>query len=442
MKDNKLNIAAERYQMIALAVQDGLDHASEVKFRKEIVEKTGISDRTLRRYISAFQKNGLEGLIPKHPSHARPRSIDDKVVQMAIQLRREVPGRSIQTIITILENEGVVVKGELKRSTLQEHLSKQGFSSRLMRMYGESGVAARRFQQRHRNDLWQSDIKYGPYLPIGQNGKNKQVYFVAIIDDATRFIVHGAFYDTLDQRIVEDSLRSAIHTYGVPKALYFDNGLQFKNKWSMRMCSQLGIRLLFTKAYSPESKGKIERFNRTLDSFIAEVNIHNIQTLQELNTHFDRWLELTYHNRPHAGLSDGKSPLIAYNNDKTPLRLIDIEELNTAFKHTVIRKVDKSGCISFQNQKYEVGVNWIGQQVTVLYDALDISELIVEPENFLAFKVVPLNIGTHAASRPKLPETMQSQPVKTSRLLDSFANMEITGEHAISYEKYASGGKS
>ncbi len=87
--------------------------------------------------------------------------------------------------------------GQIKRSTLQEKLTEKGYSTRHMRLYSQTGVAARRFQKRHRNQLWQSDIKYGPYLPIGPNGMKKQVYLVAFIDDATRFVLHAAFYPTL-----------------------------------------------------------------------------------------------------------------------------------------------------------------------------------------------------------------------------------------------------
>nr|WP_229696488.1 hypothetical protein [Paenibacillus albidus] len=71
-------------------------------------------------------------------------------------------------LIQILEWEGRITPGQVNRSTLQERLMARGYSSRHLRMYAESGVAARRFQQRHRNQLWQSDLKYGPYLPLAK----------------------------------------------------------------------------------------------------------------------------------------------------------------------------------------------------------------------------------------------------------------------------------
>ncbi|MCF2941832.1 DDE-type integrase/transposase/recombinase [Paenibacillus alkaliterrae] len=78
-------------------------------------------------------------------------------------------------------------------------------------------------------------------------------------DDATRSALHGEFNALFDQTIVEDCFRKAIQKYGVPEAVYFDQGKQYKTKWMARTCSKLGIRLLFAKPYSPESKGN-EKF--------------------------------------------------------------------------------------------------------------------------------------------------------------------------------------
>lgn len=202
--------------------------------------------------------------------------------------------------------------GQIKRSTLQEKLTETGYSSRQMRLYSQSGVAARRFQKRHRNQLWQSDIKYGPYLPIGPNGTKKQVYLVTILDDATRFVLHGAFYPTLDSRIVEDAFRQAVQKYGVPEAVYFDNGKQYRTKWMSRTCSKLGTRLVFAKSYAPESNGKVERFNRVIDSFLGEVALEKPTTLDRLNELFQVWLSECYQEKPHSALGEKVSPESAF----------------------------------------------------------------------------------------------------------------------------------
>ena len=182
-------------------------------------------------------------------------AITPEILEQAILLRREVPSRSVNQIIQILEWEGLVEKGQLKRSTLQEKLTERGYSTRQMRMYAETGVAARRWQQPHRNRLWHSDLKYGPYLPIGPNGSMKQVFLVTFIDDATRLVLHGEFYPAMDKAIIESSFRQAIQKYGIPEAVYFDNGKQYRTKWMSRTCSKLGIKLLYARPYYPEATG-------------------------------------------------------------------------------------------------------------------------------------------------------------------------------------------
>ena len=93
-----------------------------------------------------------------------------------------------------------------------------------MKIYQTPGIAARRFARSERNAMWQADIKFGPVLKVC--GENVQIYFVGFIDDATRYIVHGEFYDTLDQSIVEDCMRKAILKEGIPQRVFFDNGTQ------------------------------------------------------------------------------------------------------------------------------------------------------------------------------------------------------------------------
>jgi len=336
-------------------------------------------------------------------------------------LRREVPSRSVAQLIQILEWEGRVIPGQIKRSTLQEKLAERGYSTRQMKMYTQSGVASRRFQQTSRNRLWYSDIKYGPYLPIGPDGMKKQVYLVTFIDDATRFVLHGEFYPTLDKLIIEDCFRKAVVKYGIPETVYFDNGKQYKTKWMTRACSKLGIRLLYAKPYSPEATGKVERFNRVVDSFLSEAVLEKPQTLDKLNSLFWVWLDECYQTKHHSALGEKISPHIAYQSDKKPLRFLDPAVIANAFLHCEERKVDKAGCISFAGQKYEVGLTFIGCTVDVVYDPADTSELMIEYPGHTPWRVKRLVIGERTGKRPGLPEHLTPQTAESSRLLAAAA---------------------
>ena len=410
-------IAVNRHKIIApilVAMDENTDAARLVMLKKETQEQHGISRRTLERWLAAYERDGFAGLKPADRSRRLDGSIPEELIAEAIMLRREVPSRSVQQIIEILEMEGRVQEGLLKRTTLQDKLQERGYSTRQMKLYQQGGLAARRFQRKERGDMWHSDLKYGLFLTI--NGAPKQTYLVSFLDDATRYVVHGEFYDSLDQTVVEDCFRKAVLKEGVPRRVYFDNGVQYKTKWMHRACAKLGIKLLFAKPYSPESTGKIERFNRTVDSFLEEVSLKQCRTLDDINRYFKVWLQECYHTRVHGSL-DGKTPEIAYKSSKSPLRFVSPEIVASAFMRVEERKVDKSGCISFSNKKYEVGVLFAGRTVTVAYDPGDIQTLTVEYDG-KAWQVQELKIGEHSGPRPKLPKAMQLAIPHTSRLLD------------------------
>ena len=447
MKDQRKpeEIAVNRHKIIApilAAMEEKTDAAKLVLLKKEACEQYGVSLRTLKCWLCAYEQNGFEGLKPMNRSiRQSPGSIPDELIDEAILLRREVPGRSISQIIEILEMENPTIKGVLKRTTLQDKLQERGYSARQMKLYQNKGIAARRFQRQERGDLWHSDIKYAHFLNI--NGAKKQIYLVSFLDDATRYVVHGEFYDSLDQSVVEDCFRKAVLKEGLPKRVYFDNGSQYRTKWMDRACAILGIKLLFAKPYSPESTGKIERFNCTVDSFLDEAILKQCKTLKDYNRYFNVWLQECYHKRIHSSLK-GRSPEVAYKNSKAPLRFVSPDIVASAFMRTEQRKVDKSGCISFGGKKYEAGVLLVGRTVTVAYDPGDIQTLTVEHDG-KAWRVEELKIGEYTGPRPKLPKTMMPVRPKTSRLLDEkekqYESSQKNVRRAIRYDGLEGGAR-
>ncbi len=448
MKDEKKaeEIAQQRMELVTPLLAEGLDAAKAKEIKAHICEQTGISERTLRRYVARYRETGFNGLKPRDRERSKTEeAIPPEILEQAILLRREVPGRSVSQLIQILEWEGKVEPGCIKRSTLQEQLANRGYSTRQMKLYTASGVATRRFQKRCRNKLWHSDIKFGLYLPIGKDGEKKQVYLVLFVDDATRYVLHGEFYPTLDQVIVEDCFRKSILKWGIPESAYFDNGSQFKTKWMRRACAKMGIRLLFARPYSPEATGKIERINRFVDSFLAEAALEKPKTLERFNDLFQVWLEECYQRRPHSALKDNMSPETAYRSDSEPLRFLDPDTVAQAFLHLEERKVDKAGCISFAGQKYEVGLSFIGCKVNVVYDPADISELTIEYPGHEPWKATKLTIGEWAGKHPGLPEHLTKEEADSSRLLKAAEkeNEKHKAQYipAVSYRKVSKGGE-
>ena len=433
MKDkNKAKaIADERMRLIAPLLSPALDCAQIKQLKEELSKANGISQRTLERYCKQYLEGGYEGLMPSG-KQTTTFKIPEEIVQEAIQLRRELPSRSIPTIIRILEAEGKVAPGFLKRTTLQDALARAGYSASMMKIYQDNGYASQRFQRAHRNDLWQGDIKYGPTLMIA--GKPTPTYFSCLLDDATRYILHAEFYASMEQFVVEDTLHKAIMKYGIPRRLYFDNGSQYKNQWMKRACGILGIRLIYAKPRNPQGKGKQERFNHTLDAFLEEISLCLPGSVEELNVKFNAWLSECYHSVVHSAL--GTTPEIAFKSDSMPPHFLDSAVLARAFLHSEQRKADKSGCISFGGNKYDLGVRFAGRTVDVVYDPSNVEMLTIEVKGELPFPVHKLQIGEHVAPRPA---RMKPERIETnhSRLLDAAVKAsqkkELSRVRAISY---------
>ena len=410
--------ATERFNLIAPLLDDGLDKGRRYDLTREIAERGGVSERTLRRHISAWKEGGFEALKPKQ-GWERPdnrSNIDfDSIAQAAIGLRRESPSRSVADIIKILELEGAIEPGSVARSTLQRHLAAKGYASSRMRMYTSKGAAARRFKKEHRSQLWVSDIKYGPFVPAG-NGRKKQIYLVVWLDNATRFIVCARFYTDQTVNSIEDSLYRAVQKFGVPEKIFVDNGKQYRSKWLSQACAKLGIKLLTSRPYHPEGKGSVERFNRTVSKFISEAVLMKPANVSGYNELLSLWLDKYYHESPHAG-NGGISPGAAFGTDKQPLKFVSADKLKDAFMHTESRKVDKTGCVSFCGSLYEAGIAHVGRKVEIRFSPTWTDEIEVisgQSEPFIAKKLV---IGTNCGTRQELPEHMKATAPETSRLL-------------------------
>ena len=412
--DQKREEGLRRYQIIAPLLEEDLTRCEKLRVRRLIRSREGLSGRTLRRYVAAFKRHGFDGLLPKdRRDKGACKAIPPEALALAAALRRELPARSAERIQQLLAAEGYSVA----RSTLERHLRQQGLSGREIKVE-QKQVVGRRFNRVGRNTLWQADLKYGPYLPAPNHpGHQMRTYLVAMIDDATRLVVHAEFYASQKLPVLEDTLRKALTRCGVPDSLYIDNGKIFVSRWLRLACARLRIRHLNTRAYSPESKGKIERWNRTVEEFIQEVRLEKPRTLEQLNGLFRAWLSEGYNHREHSALG-GKSPAQAFTEDTKPLRFPSPEALRDAFLWEKTPTVDKSGCISLNGLCYEVGVEYVRKKVLVRYDPLDLSVVEVWRDGEKKKLASPFNIGEYNRSVKKPPEELDK--ATQSKLLRLF----------------------
>jgi len=370
--------------------------------------KHTVDQETIRKWLYSYQEKGFDGLKPKDRSDiGKIRSIDPEAYEMAVKLKKEAPGRGVAKIIRIMEANGLIDPGEIKRSTLSRNFKEQGLDRKTL---SKSNVIHRRFETDRPNQLWQSDILYGPFLPDPNNPeRNKRTYLAAFIDDHSRLVPHGEFYWDQKYPALEDTLKKSILKRGIPECFYVDNGKVFSTRKLDAICASLGIRKLHCKPYSPEGKGKIERFFRTVrNDLLIEPEIAKVQTLDELNKLFWAWLEVEYHQRQHT--STKQPPLERWRqNIGKYLRTIDEKELIEIFLYQVSRTVNKVGIVSVSGVEFEVDAILKQKKVQVRYNPFDLSWVNIYHNGQFIQKVKPFTLkrwNTKDESKPPASEEL------------------------------------
>ena len=367
--------AMRRFLLISPLLEPGLTEAEASARRRALLATRTpdglplLSARTLRRWMELYRTGGLEALRPRHRvDYGLVKTVTQEVLDAAIALKEELPTRSVRAILEILEQEALIAPGSVTRATLDRHLRQVGVMTRRPRQTPARG--ARRFQKAHRNQLWQSDLKYGPYLPDPDDPRKMcRTYLIAFLDDATRLVPYAAFFFAQREFQLEQAFKWAVLRYGLPDKVYVDNGKIFVSDHFKLACARLNVRHAHTAPYRPEAKGKIEKFMSRVEQFMAEMTLAPARTLDELNDTFIVWLTDGYNTLPHDAL-DGRTPLEAFNADAHPIRPVDQQALRDAFLREDTRKVDKTGCVKFRGALCEIGARYVGKRITLRYAEL------------------------------------------------------------------------
>lgn len=426
--------ALKRYQMIAPLLDEDLDEAKRRQLREEIAERNEISKRSLYRYEARYREDSFTGLRPMNREKRRSQALPenwDEIVGEAIQLKREVPKRSVRQVIKILEIEGYAIPGVIKASTLQRYLYNAGLGVKQMKRHAEKRESSsRRFCRPHRMELLQGDIKYGPDIRLS-DGRLIKTYLSSLIDDHSRFIVQSEFYDNQRQEVVEDTFHKAILKFGKSDACYLDNGTQYTTNQLSTALARLGIRELHAKPRACQSKGKIEKFHQKVDQFIAEIRVAKVHSLEELNQKWKYFLEQDYQKEAHDGIREyyesqgakvppeGISPYQEFMRDTKGLVFLDTGLVSEAFLHHETRRLDNAGCFSFGDVKYEASVALANAEVEIAFDPMNTETIKVLYRDMDPVMAHRVRIDAFCDKTPPLPVGMTDKVPETSRFLDA-----------------------
>ena len=405
-----------RYHLIAEALPQRLRHRERGLIVRRIAGEEHlnpeglpcrVSRNTLDRWVRRYWQHGLAGLRDQPRSDQGSTKRHPELVEEAVQLRLEQPARSAAHIAEILSQRHGVAVAE---RTLREQFQRRGLTREVLladqRTFG-------RYEAEAPNDRWIGDVLVGPFVPFPKAPGSLRARLFMLVDDHSRLLVHGRWYPVENLRAGQEVLYQAILRRGLPASLYFDNGSPYTGHQLARSCAVLGIRLIHSRPYMPQGRGKQERLNRVIrERFLIEIGQVGVASFQELNDRFEAWAESYLNLRVHS--QTHQTPMDRFLAGA--IRPADPELLRQAFLWSEPRKVSRTGTVHFQGNEYQCDPALRGRPVEIRYRPEDLTRIEVWHQGTQFGLLTPLVIGRHVHRQASPPPRPPAQPTGTDYL--------------------------
>ncbi|GAB6179232.1 hypothetical protein JCM14036_25730 [Desulfotomaculum defluvii] len=371
--EDRENIALKRFSLISPVLNGQITNQTEY-FKALCSEPIDMpyyglkrySPKTLLFWLFEYRRGGIEALKPGHRSdRGKSRKVSLEIADAIRKKRAEKPRLTTVLLYEELVKDGAFDPNKLSKATFYRFMAANpdlaaGIDPE------EKERELKRFSYQSINELWQADIMYGPYIRIGKS--KKQTYLIVFLDDASRIVTHGQFFDTQNYTAMRTALREAILRRGIPKMIYTDNGKVYRTNQLAMLCAGLGCSLIHAAPFTPNAKGKVERFFLTVrQRFLSTIDPTKITSVDELNLLFWRWLEEDYHRKTHSTL--GVSPLDFFMSQAHKVQLYsDPELLREHFLMRIGRKVNHDATLSVNRVLYETDQGLANSKVEVRFE--------------------------------------------------------------------------
>ena len=159
--DAQLAVTLARYEIIGRYLALEPPRGQRRKVLEQLAARTWpwpegepiqVTAETLRSWVRRYRAQGLQGLADKPRAKHGVTVLDPKQRDLICALKRDVPERSVDRIITIAEDMALVAPGVLKRSTVHRVLQAEGISAAAARVPDTQDLD--RFEAAYPNDLW------------------------------------------------------------------------------------------------------------------------------------------------------------------------------------------------------------------------------------------------------------------------------------------------
>lgn len=351
---NEATIMDQRQQFVMLA-RSGNSAMTPLCRRFGISRKTGYKWLSRAREAEARGNERWAEDQSRRP-HRSPSRTREPVEQAVLEVREDHPAWGGRKIRKRLQTQGMV---DLPvPSTITEILRRHG---KISERESRARQAFRRFEHPAPNDLWQMDFKG----PVKMRGGGR-CHPLTVIDDHSRYALCTKALGTEQGAEVKEALIDTFRIHGLPLRMLMDNGSCWGGAGAARHTRltvwllRLGVSLSHGRPYHPQTQGKDERYNRTLQ--VEALQGRQFTSLEDCQRAFDTFRRTYNEERPHEAIGL-EVPASRYSISPTPYpeTLPKIDYLD----RDIIRVGTKGGAISFKSRFFIVGRAFAGEPLAL-----------------------------------------------------------------------------
>lgn len=325
--------------------------------RREVCRTWGIAPKTAYKWAARARSQTSDALSDRsRRPHTSPAASSAEVEAEVLALRAQHPAWGARKIARLMQQAG---RGEVPAlSTITRILDRHG----LLREVPQHAASVGSFERAQPNELWQMDFKGHFALRDGT-----RCHPLLLLDDHSRYCLGAHACANQQGQTVRAVLEGVFSEHGLPEAMLMDNGSPWGNDavnvytplvvWLLRH----EIQVLHGRPRHPQTQGKLERLNRTLDEEL--LTRHGpFADLPEVQPALGRWRQTYNEVRPHQALSM-EVPAGRYRRSVRPrpaqLPAVEYEAADA------VRKVQVGGRISYQGREWKLPKAFCGQAVAL-----------------------------------------------------------------------------
>jgi transposase InsO family protein len=309
---------------------------------RALCQRFSISPMTGYKWLHRFREEGYEGLKEhsRRPRHSPGETdlTDEGLILMAYEL---YPAWGARKLKALLENHGFPMPAA---STIVSILKRHGLRQR----EANEQPAVHRFELSAPNKGWQMDFKGHFETAFGRS------HPLTILDDCSRYLLCLAHCRAETRENVQTQLIRVFERFGLPERIMADNGAPWANShgdytglelWMMRQ----SIRVGHSRAYHPQTQGKLERLHRSLKVELLQGRWFRSE--EEIQSAFDEWRDAYNCLRPHSSLGM-QPPASRYQISN---RSYNPNPPEPDYGEMEVRRVNRPGYISFKGKSLKIG---------------------------------------------------------------------------------------